>query len=100
MDHFLRAPRVRAPSVPRHQPRLREEIEPMDLLAYLDAGSGSIILQALIGGFAAAAVALKLFWRRILTVLHIRKPDEDPKPAPAAETEAREPESAVAEPTR
>jgi hypothetical protein len=72
----------------------------MDLLAYLDAGSGSIILQALIGGFAAAAVALKLFWSRILTVLHIRKPEEDLPETPVAQTEARESESAVAEPTR
>jgi hypothetical protein len=72
----------------------------MDLLAYLDAGSGSIILQAVIGGFAAAAVALKLFWRRILTVLHIRKPEEDAAPAPVAQTESRESDSAVAEPTR
>ena len=35
----------------------------MHLLAYLDAGSGSMIVQAVVGGFAAAAVSLKLFWR-------------------------------------
>jgi hypothetical protein len=73
----------------------------MHLLAYLDAGSGSIILQTIIGGFAAAAVALKLFWRRILNVLGIRKSEEDAAPpAPAAQTESRESEPAVAEPTR
>jgi hypothetical protein len=72
----------------------------MHLLAYLDAGSGSIILQTVIGGFAAAAVALKLFWRRILTFLRIRKPEEDVPQTPVTQTEARESEPAVAEPTR
>jgi hypothetical protein len=46
--------------------------------AYLDAGSGSLILQVLAGGFAAAAVSAKLFWRRILVMLRIRKPEEAP----------------------
>lgn len=34
-------------------------------LAYLDAGSGSMILQLLVGGFAAAGVAMKMYWKRI-----------------------------------
>jgi hypothetical protein len=34
-------------------------------LGYLDAGSGSMILQALAGGFAGVAVVGKLYWRRI-----------------------------------
>lgn len=47
------------------------------MLAYLDAGTGSIILQAVLGGTAAVAVALKLWWHKVLHVLHIRrKPDE------------------------
>jgi hypothetical protein len=45
--------------------------------AYLDAGSGSMILQIILGGVAAVAVALKMWWRRVLRLLHIRKPDED-----------------------
>ena len=49
--------------------------------AYLDAGSGSLILQVLAGGFAAAAVSAKLFWRRILVMLRIRKPEEASLPA-------------------
>ncbi len=49
------------------------------VLAYLDPGSGSMIVQLLAGGVAAAAVAGKLYWRRLLTVLHLRKPeDEEP----------------------
>jgi hypothetical protein len=42
-------------------------------LAYLDPGSAGVILQMLGGGLAAAAVTLKLFWRRILRFLHIRR---------------------------
>ena len=47
--------------------------------AYLDPGSGSMILQAIVGGLAAAAVTLRLFGRRILTFLRIRKPTEEEK---------------------
>ena len=35
-------------------------------LAYLDAGSGSLIVQAVIGGTAGVAVAAKLYWRRLV----------------------------------
>jgi hypothetical protein len=35
-------------------------------LAYLDAGSGSLIVQAVIGGAAGMAVATKLYWRRLV----------------------------------
>jgi outer membrane lipoprotein SlyB len=35
------------------------------LVAYLDAGSGSVILQALAGGIAGFAVMGKLYWRRL-----------------------------------
>lgn len=46
------------------------------VLAYLDAGSGSLILQILAGGAAAVAVSAKVFWRRILSFLRIRRDDE------------------------
>jgi hypothetical protein len=45
------------------------------IFGYLDAGSGSMILQVLVGGVAAVAVSAKIFWRRILVFLKIRKPD-------------------------
>jgi len=65
-----------------------------DPFAYLDAGSGSMIIQIIVGGFAAAAVSLKLFWKRILQFLHIRPKDEEqvaePAPATAAQPESRE----------
>ena len=47
------------------------------LFAYLDPGSGSMMLQLLAGGIAAAAVTLKVYWGRLLTVLRIRKPEEE-----------------------
>lgn len=34
------------------------------LSAYLDPGSGSLLLQGLVGGIAGAAVIAKVYWRR------------------------------------
>ncbi len=48
----------------------------MRVLAYLDPGSGSMILQILAGGMAAVAVTARLYWNRILKFLHIKKDDE------------------------
>jgi hypothetical protein len=47
------------------------------VFAYLDPGSGSMMLQVIAGGLAAAAVTLKVYWRRLLVLLHIRKPAEE-----------------------
>jgi hypothetical protein len=47
--------------------------------AYLDPGSAGVLLQMLGGGVAALAVAIKLFWRRILVFLHIRTDDLEEK---------------------
>jgi hypothetical protein len=47
------------------------------VLAYLDPGTGSVILQIIAGGVAAVAVSAKLFWRRILALLHIKRDDDD-----------------------
>jgi len=33
--------------------------------SYLDAGTGSIVLQAVLGGVVGALVAIKLFWNQI-----------------------------------
>jgi hypothetical protein len=44
-------------------------------LAYLDPGTSSMILQIIAGGLAAAGVATKVFWGRILKFLRIRKDD-------------------------
>jgi hypothetical protein len=45
----------------------------MSLLGYLDPGTGSMLLQLLVGGIAAIGVAAKFYWRRVLRLLRIRK---------------------------
>lgn len=61
-------------------------------LGYIDPATGSMILQIILGGVAAAVVTVKMWWHRVLRLLRIRKPDEDEAPietAPAAlESEA------------
>ena len=49
--------------------------------AYLDPGTGSAILQGILGALAALAVALKLYWHRFLRLLGLRKKLEDPEQA-------------------
>jgi len=56
------------------------------MLAYLDPGSASIILQMIGGGLAALAVTFKLFWRRILRVLRIRKSEPQPESTSKADS--------------
>ena len=46
-------------------------------LGYLDAGTGSMIVQAIVGGTAAAAVFGRMYWNRLLRLLRIRKPDDE-----------------------
>ena len=40
-------------------------ISPPPAHAYLDPGSGSMMVQLLLAGFAGLAIAAKVFWRRI-----------------------------------
>lgn len=49
----------------------------MRVLAYLDPGTGSMLVQLLVGGLAAAAVAIKLYWYRILRLLRLRKDEPE-----------------------
>ncbi|MGH6865218.1 MAG: hypothetical protein ACREDO_03360 [Methyloceanibacter sp.] len=37
--------------------------------AYLDPGTGSIILQVLLGGVAGVALAGKLYWHKFLSLI-------------------------------
>ena len=50
------------------------------ILAYLDPGSSSAILQLIAGGLAAVAVSARLFWHRILRFVRIRRDDPDAPP--------------------
>lgn len=38
----------------------------MEIFAYLDPGTGSLVLQAIIGGAVAVGVALKVYWHKII----------------------------------
>lgn len=51
--------------------------------AYLDGGTGSMILQVLLGGMAGLAVAGKLYWHKLLMLLRIRRR------SPTTETEEK-----------
>jgi glycopeptide antibiotics resistance protein len=46
-------------------------------LAYLDPGSGSLIIQLVIAGLLGLAVAGRLFWTNILVFLKIKQHDVD-----------------------
>lgn len=45
--------------------------------AYIDPGTGALILQALIGGVATALFTIKLWWSKLLNVLNIKRKDAD-----------------------
>ena len=51
-----------------------------EVTAYIDPGTGSLLLQAILGGVAAAAVAVKLYWRRLRSLLRFRPPVGDRSP--------------------
>jgi hypothetical protein len=52
------------------------------LIGYLDPGTGSVILQAILGGVAALTVTAKLWWRRVVSIFR-----RDPKTDAQAEAE-------------
>jgi hypothetical protein len=54
-----------------------DEVLYSSLLAYLDPGSGSIILQVLVGGVAAVTVTARLWWRGIKSKLGFGRPSAD-----------------------
>ena len=49
-------------------------------LAYIDPGTGSLVLQMIAGGVAAAAVTAKLYWRRLRRVLRLSPPEDESTP--------------------
>ena len=61
--------------------------------AYLDPGSGSYLIQLLIGSLLGAGLAIKMFWGRIVSFFTRSKPTG----AEASETEGSEAEAPSAE---
>ena len=54
----------------------------MSAYAYLDPGTGSMLLQVILGGVAAVGVAIKLYWHKLRVGLGLRKKEkvEDESP--------------------
>ena len=49
----------------------------IDLVAYLDPGSGSMALQVILGGIAAVGVTAKFYGRKLVSRLRPRRPGRD-----------------------
>ena len=45
--------------------------------AYLDPGTGSVLLQLLLGGAAGIAVAVKLYWHKLLSFMGAGRPVQE-----------------------
>jgi len=45
--------------------------------AYLDPGTGSLLLQGLLGGIAGAAVFLKIYWHKLLSLFNRNDSKDD-----------------------
>jgi hypothetical protein len=56
----------------------------MRVFAYLDPGSASVALQALLGGAAAVLVSIKMFGKRVFRTLMFWKRDDEEESKPAA----------------
>ena len=52
-------------------------IAPSAAYAYLDPGSGSMLLQLVLGGLAGLAVIAKLYWHRLLGLFGRHSPQEE-----------------------
>jgi len=48
-------------------------ILPIDAFAYLDPGTGSIIIQSAIASVAAAGYVIKIYWHKILSFFSRKK---------------------------
>ena len=47
-----------------------------DAVAYLDPGTGSMLLQVILGGIAAIGVAIKLYWHKLRAAFGMAKKKE------------------------
>ncbi len=47
-----------------------------DAVAYLDPGTGSMLLQVILGGVAAVGVAIKLYWHKLRAAFGMAKKEQ------------------------
>ena len=73
------------PETPKRVAPLRTGYPPrhtmFTTLSYIDPGTGSLVLQMIAGGVAAAAVTAKLYWRRVKSVFRVRRPEDEGTPS-------------------
>ncbi len=43
--------------------------------AYIDPGSGSMLVQLLLGGAAGVVIAIRVYWRRLITRFRSKPPE-------------------------
>lgn len=51
---------------------------PATALAYIDPGTGSVLIQGIIAAVAAVGVTLKLYWHRIIGFFRRKNRDTEP----------------------
>ena len=56
--------------------------------AYLDPGTGSLLIQGIIASIAAAAAAARIYWHRIIGLFRSKKPQDDVQSAENADDNA------------
>lgn len=59
-------------------------ISPATAFAYIDPGTGSVLIQGIIAAIAAVGVTLKLYWHRVIGFFR-RKAAKDPGAAGTVE---------------
>jgi len=55
--------------------------------AYIDPGTGSYMFQVVIGALLAAAVAIKIWWKKIVAIVTRRRPAKAPAKAATEQEE-------------
>jgi hypothetical protein len=58
----------------------------MSIFAYLDAGTGSIIIQTIVGGIAAIGVVARVYWSKIKRFF--RRGGDEQQTDPAVQADA------------
>jgi hypothetical protein len=48
-------------------------LAPLPAHAYIDPNSGSLMLQAILGGAAGLAVFVRLYWHKLVRMIRLRK---------------------------
>ena len=59
---------------------------PLDAFAYLDPGTGSVLLQVLLAMVAGVAVVVRIFWGSVLRFWALIRGRSSPTPKPAAKS--------------